>query len=206
MSRIAALDGGTYFHHFTLTDPAFAPFFDRVLPLRNFTADDLTDVDTLFVSCRANPELLEAKADVLQGFLRAGKRLVAMGETYPERWLPGITFASVETNFWWWLEPGADSGLRVDSPEHPMFDHFGLRDATWHYHGQFSPPPGASSLISCREGGSILYEDTISWPGTLIVTSLDPCYHHGSFFMPNATRFLGGLLRYLTSDHKGNSS
>lgn len=197
MSKIAALDGGTYYHHFALTDPAFAPVFDRILPLRTFTAEDLEGVETLFVTCRSNPEILETKAEILQGFLQAGKRLVVMGDTLPGRWLPGITHSPTEVNFWWWLEPNASSGLVVDSPDHPMFQHLSLQDATWHYHDQFTPPPGARSLISCREGGSILYEDTVSWPGTLIVTGLDPCFHHGSYFMPNATKFLAGLLRYL---------
>ncbi len=201
MTRMAALDGGTYFHHFTLTDPAFAPFFARILPLRGFTAADLADVDTLFVTCRCNVELLEAKTGVLQDFLKSGKRLVAMGETFPERWLPGVAHTPVETNFWWWLEPNADSGLKLDAPDHPLFAHVILREATWHYHGQFAVPPQGRSLISCREGGSILYEDRVTWPGTLIATSLDPCYHHGSFFMPSATVFLGGLLRYLISDN-----
>lgn len=44
--------------------------------------------------------------------------------------------------------------------------------------------------------GSILFEDTSSTPGRIIVTSLDLIFHHGSNFMPGATRFLYALLRW----------
>ena len=45
--------------------------------------------------------------------------------------------------------------------------------------------------------GSIFYEDTVSTSGRLLITSLDPMYHHGSHFMPATTRFLDGFLPYL---------
>lgn len=197
LNRIAALDGGTFYHHFTLTDPAIAPLLTRTIYLRKLKAEDLDDIDTLIVSSRCNSGLLYQHRAHLQAFLMAGKRLVVMGETEPQDWLPGVGFQPLPTNFWWWLEPGATLGLTVDSPEHPLFDYLTQQDCTWHYHGQFSVPCGAESLLSCREGGSILVEDRCSWPGTLILTSLDPCYHHGSFFMPNATRFLKGFMNYL---------
>lgn len=198
-AKLAALDGGTSFHHFTFADPALAPFFDWLIPLRGLSDGDLDGVETLMVTCRCNPDLLADHADVLRRFLSDGKRLVVMGETEPQSWLPEIDFTPLETNFWWWLEPGAELGLTLDAPDHPMFRHLTLADATWHYHGKFAVPPGARSLVSCREGGAILYEDRVTWPGTLILTSLDPCYHHGSFFMPAASRFLNGFLRYLTA-------
>ena len=59
------------------------------------------------------------------------------------------------------------------------------------------PPPGARSVIDKLGQGSILYEDCVSTPGRMLVTSLDPCYHHGSYFMPATTRFLRGFLPWL---------
>jgi|TARA_R100000908_G_C3643589_1_gene78648 hypothetical protein len=45
--------------------------------------------------------------------------------------------------------------------------------------------------------GSVLYDDTVTTPGRMIVTTLDPMYHHGSHFMPATTRFLDGFLPWL---------
>ncbi len=44
---------------------------------------------------------------------------------------------------------------------------------------------------------NVFFELDNYYGGKLIVTSLDPFYHHGSFFMPNATKFGFGLLNYL---------
>ena len=196
-STIALLDGGTSYHHFALTDPMVRDRAQAIVRLRGLRAADLQGVDTVVVSCRSNPDLLADAAPVLTGILERGDRLVVMGETEPGTWLPAVRETPLPTNFWWWLEPGADLGLTVRAPDHPLFDHIDLAAATWHYHGMFAVPDGAVSLIDCAEGGSILYEDRVSWPGTLIVTSLDPIYHHGSFFMPAASRFLDGFMAWL---------
>lgn len=195
--RIAVLDDGSSYHHFTLTDPGLSPFWDRRVRLRGMTEADLAGFDTVVVPCRANPERLAAAAPLLQAVLDRGDRLVVMGETEPETWLPGIARTPMPTNFWWWLEKDGDLGLSLVAPDHPLFGHIDLAAATWHLHGRFAPPEGAVSLIDTREGGSILYEDRVSWPGTLLITSLDPVYHHGSFFMPAASRFLKGFWAYL---------
>ena len=195
--RIAVLDGGTSYHHFTFTDPDLVGGFDGRVALRGLAPGDLAGFGTVIVSCRSNPDQLQAAAPALIGVLERGDRLIVMGETQPQTWLPGIAFTPLPTNFWWWLEDGADLGLVQRSPDHPLFDHIDLKAATWHYHGMFQVPEGAQSLIDCAEGGSILYEDRVTWPGTLIATSLDPIYHHGSFFMPAASRFLSGLLAWI---------
>lgn len=194
---IALLDGGTYYHHFALNDPMVLDRVAGLVPLRGLEAADLEDFSTVVVSCRSNPDQLVAVAPALLTVLERGDRLVVMGETEPRRWLPHIQETPLPTNFWWWLEPGADLGLSVVAPDHPLFQHVDLATATWHYHGMFTVPDGATSLIDCTEGGSILYEDQVTWPGTLVVTSLDPIYHHGSFFMPTASRFLDGLIAWL---------
>lgn len=197
MARIAALDGGTYYHDESLRGPRYARFFDRLIYLPELKNASLDGIDALIVTCRSNPDLLRPAADRLTDYLRGGGTLVAMGECEAHTWLP-LEWTPTPTNFWWWLEPGADPGLRVASPDHSLFQAMSLADATWHYHGHYRTPPGAASLIDCAEGGSILLDDrTNHGPGRLIATTLDPFYHHGSFFMPAATRFLDRFLPWL---------
>lgn len=194
---IAALDAGTYYHHRTLNTPALAPFIDRSIYIRELNKHALANCDALIVCCRTHPDLLMAHRDCFAHFLAAGKTLVAMGETGSHRWLDSVCWSPSEVNFWWWKEPGADSGLRLAAPKHDLFNYLSLADATWHQHGSFTPPPGAVSLIDKVGAGSVLYEDRCSTPGRLIVTSLDPMYHHGSYFMPATSRFLNGFLPWL---------
>ena len=194
---IAALDAGTYYHHRTFHTPELMPYLDRHLYRPELGDAALAGCDALIVSCRTNPDLLVPHRERFARFLAAGKTLVAMGETGAHRWLDGVRWTDCEVNFWWWKTPGADSGLRLAHPAHPLFSHLTLADATWHQHGTFTPPPGARSLIDKAGAGSVLYEDRHSTPGRLIVTSLDPMYHHGSYFMPAASRFLRGFLPWL---------
>lgn len=56
---------------------------------------------------------------------------------------------------------------------------------------------GATSFVDARGLGSVLYVDTVTPQGTLVVAALDPFYHHGSYFMPATTRFLDGFLPWL---------
>ncbi len=195
--RIAFVDGGTYYHHATFHDPELRDYFDASIYVLDLPVADLSEYDCLYIASRQNPVDLIAARQVIADFLAAGKTLVAWGESRAEQWLDGIRWAPCETNFWWWLTPGADSGLRLAAAEHSLFRHIGLQDATWHRHGVLQPPAGAVSLIDAVEGGSVLYEDRISTPGRLIVSTLDPCYHHGSYFMPATTRFLHGFLPWL---------
>ena len=67
------------------------------------------------------------------------------------------------------------------------------------------PPEGAEILIRDADGLPLLYVDAVSTAGRMIVTSLDPCYHHGSHFMPATTRFLAGFLPSLRALAKGET-
>jgi len=204
--RIVAVDAGTYFHRATLADPRFAPYFDTVVYAPDLVCDlGWMEADCLFVASRQDPALMQAVRQPLADFLAAGKTVVAMGESQSETWLPGVAWHAAEVNFWWWLTPGADSGLRVGAPEHGLFKHLTLADATWHQHGYLDVPPGAISLVNRVGGGSILYEDRTTTPGRILATTLDPCYHHGSNFMPATTRFLTGFLPWLRESLTGNA-
>ncbi|MGD1876086.1 MAG: hypothetical protein ACFB13_01130 [Kiloniellaceae bacterium] len=200
MTRLAALDSGTYYHHRTLYEERYRHFFDAVIYARQLGEVRLEDYDILLVSCRTDPSLLRPHHEKIAQYLAAGGTAVAMGSTGPHQWLPGVIWHDRPTNFWWWKE-GGSLGLQCVDSDHPLFGRVTLQDATWHYHGFFDPPQGARTLIAAG-GGAILYEDRVTTPGCMIVTSLDPMYHHGSYFMPATTRFLDGFLPYLKTDHR----
>lgn len=196
-NSIAAVDGGTYYHHATIHDPRWAHLIDRVIYAPDLADADLSDVDVLWVNARQDASLMVKAKDNIQRFLEQGKTVAAMGESHAEQWMPGTEWTQREVNFWWWLTPGTDSGLRQAAPEHPLWQHITLADATWHQHGYYTLPEGAVSLVEHASGGSILYEDRVSTPGRMLLTTLDPCYHHGSYFMPSTTRFLTGFVPWL---------
>jgi hypothetical protein len=194
MMLIAALNPGAAYHCDALEGPRYARFFDRLIRPEAFDAAALADAGTLIVPCRTHPERLKPHWPLFAEFLAGGGTLVAMGETFQEHWIPGVRFHSLETNYWWWLEPGADLGMRLASPAHPLLVGFSKRHVTWHQHGWYDLPHGAEALVVDRDGNAHAYVDETSFGGTLLVTSLDPFYHHGSGFMPSTTLFLDAFL------------
>jgi len=193
---LIAIDGGTYYHHRTLIEPPFAAYFDRVIYVREFRPEDVPPDATLFLPCRLNARLIERFAAGLERFMAGGGTLVAMGETFPEAWLPGIRAHPTETNFWWWLDRDADLGVRLTGVSE--LGRFVEEAAcAWHLHGTYTLGEGQRSLLEA-DGRPILFDERRG-AGRLVATSLDPCYHHGSHFMPATTRFLGGFLPWLTA-------
>lgn len=190
--RLIAVNAGTYYHIETIEAPRYRGFFDlAVAPER--IGSVLTPDDILFVTCRTPPQRMIAQRRVLASHLAAGGTIVAMGESRSDLWLPQVAFTPTETNWWWWLTPGADLGVRR-AGGHPLLEGLSDADVTWHLHGHFDPPAGAQVLVRDGEGRAIAYDDRVSTPGRMIVASLDPCYHHGSHFMPATTRFLDRFL------------
>ena len=197
-TRIAAVDGGTYYHDDTLRGPRYAAHFDRIVYIRDLPTADLSDIDMLIGSCAADSTSLAKARPVIDGVLARGGTVVVMGANNPNGWIGHyVHWQNVPSNWWWWLDPKASSGLSVGDGSHGLFQRMTLRDATWHYHGQFVVPEGAVSLVNCEYGGSILYDDRVTTLGRIIATTLDPFYHHGSRFMPAATRFLDVFLPWL---------
>lgn len=194
MTRIAAVDGGTYFHHHTLCEEPFAGCFDDILYIRDVPFTDLAPYDVVFLPCRLNTHQIVPLADQLTAYMTGGGTLVVMGETFPDRWLPGLSFTPCETNFWWWREglPGPDP--RIAKPDHPLMADLTAKDCIWHLHGHFHASGPQVPLIE-DDSGALLIEDAATYaPGRLIATTLDPCYHHGSHFMPATTAFLKRFL------------
>ncbi|MDC7789658.1 hypothetical protein PQJ75_25330 [Rhodoplanes sp. TEM] len=200
---VAVLDGGTFYHHETIFGDRFRDRFDRVIYAPALTASDLTDVTLLIVPDRLNPDLLRRHRPLLTDVLARGRTLVVLGECEAETWAPGVRSAPRPTNFWWWLDPAETPPHRFVAPEHEMFRHVAPESTVWHIHGVLFPPDGAVPLVTVPEdrdgrdpGGALLYDDRVTTPGRLIVSTLDPFYHHGSRFMPATTRFLDGFLTW----------
>ncbi|MBK5959453.1 hypothetical protein CCR97_14730 [Rhodoplanes elegans] len=200
---VAVLDGGTFYHHETIFGARFRDRFDRVIYAPALAADDLADVLLLIVPDRLNPELLRRHAPLLTDFLGRGRTLVVLGECEAETWVPGVRTAPRPTNFWWWLDPAEKPPHRFVAPDHELFRHVAPDATVWHIHGVLFPPEGAVPLVIVPDdrdgrdpGGALLYDDRVTTPGRLIVSTLDPFYHHGSRFMPATTRFLDGFLTW----------
>ena len=197
--RIGALDAGTYYHRAALTDPAVASRLARTVYVPDLDAAALEGLDALIVTCRTPPRRIARVRPLLERFVADGGTLAIMGETDPQEWWPHHRFRRLPVNFTWWRTPGGVSGLEFPNPTHPLFRHVPVEHCQWHYHGGFEECAGATTVIGSREGLAVLIDDVDTCaPGRVIATGLDPFYHHGAGFMPNATRFLQGLLAWLT--------
>jgi hypothetical protein len=200
--RLAAIYGGTPFQHRTLNEPKYRKHIDEIIYLLDLPNVDLTQFDVVLIPDRMHPEKLMTCKQQLADYLQQGGTVIAFGEQ-PTPLLPGVTWEHRPTNFWWWLDPNASSGLVLKQPEHSLFQYITLADCTWHQHGVFWPPDGVEQLVTMEDGGVVLYVDRVSTPGTLIVTCLDPIAHYGSYFMPATERFLDGFLPWVSNELLG---
>lgn len=203
--RLASLYDGSAFQHRTLNEPKYRRHIDEIVYLLDLPVVDLSRFDALLIPDRIHHERLAESKDRIIDFLERGGTVIALGER-PNAWLPGVRWEHRPTNFWWWLEPKASSGLVLNRPDHSLFRYITLDDATWHQHGVFWPPDGVETVISMEDGGVVLYVDRVSTPGTLVVTCLDPIAHFGSYFMPATERFLDGFLPWVREELLGDSS
>ncbi len=199
--RLAALDAGLYYHHSSLRGGALESYFDEIIYIKDVADTDLSRIKTLVIPCRTNARLLAPLSQQFQNYMRQGGRLIVMGETFPDRWLPNISFIPMQTNYWWWLEKDADLGIRISDQSHSIARYITPKNAAWHLHGTFTPlHSGQVPLITTREGECLLFEDKESYaPGTLVATTLDPFYHHGSYFMPATSVFLEKFFAWLVA-------
>jgi hypothetical protein len=194
---ILAINPGTYYHIESLEGPRYARYFDRLARPEELDDLDLSQFRVVLIPCRTPADRIQPHADKLRAYLDQGGTIVATGESDSELWLPNVKFTSQPTNFWWWLTPGADLGVRVVKPEHALFTYLTEKDCTYHLHGWYEVPEGAEVLVVNERQLPILYVDEVTTKGRMVVTSLDPFYHHGSHFMPATTRFLDGFLPWV---------
>lgn len=197
MPKIAAVDAGTYFHHRALHGERYRNCFAEIIYIRDLHHVQLSTFDALVFPDRLHPDPLIAARDQIREYLAQGGTIAAFGESQSHLWLPGVTFNPRPTNFWWWKAPGGKLGVHAFASEPPLFRYITIADATWHVHGVLTPPAGAVPVIGLEGDGALLYEDSVTTAGRLIVSSLDPFYHYGSYFMPATARFLDGFLAWL---------
>ena len=194
---ILAIHPGAYYHIESLEAPRYRHHFDALVRPEALGDVDLNAFNVVLIPCRTPADRLLPHKAQLARYLDRGGTIVATGESESQLFLPGITFTPQATNFWWWLTPGADLGVRIAQPGHSLFERLTQRDITWHLHGWFDPPAGAQVLAVNGEGRPILYIDEVTTAGRMVITSLDPFFHHGSHFMPATTRFLDGFLPWM---------
>ncbi|WP_196260811.1 hypothetical protein [Pelagibacterium limicola] len=203
--KVLAVHPGTYYHIESLEGPRYGGYFDEFVRPEDLGDVELDDFDVVLVPCRTPADRMAKNSAQLRAYLDKGGTIIATGESDSHLWLPGIRFTPQPTNFWWWLTPGADLGVRIADPNHPLFARLAQRDITWHLHGWFDAPDGAEVLAVNDDGKPILYIDGVTTKGRMVVTSLDPFYHHGSHFMPATTRFLDGFLPWMRTHLVRNS-
>lgn len=205
MKPIIFLHGGAHFQLATLADPFVRNI--QVHPVhirdREQVLDALTEAEEVFVADRLRPDLLLPLGRELCAVRERGGSLVVSGEN-DLSWLPGFEVRRRPTVFWWW-RTGEDSLLRIQDAAGDYADYFSPKALVWHYHGVLSGPEGAVSLVdkltddaADRDGSTILIDE--SGAGRVLVTTMDPVYHHGSGFMPGATQLLYGALRWLRKE------
>lgn len=199
MKKIGVIYSGNEAHYRTFHEPKISQFIEKLIYHPQFVATDISDLDVLVVPSQLNGELLMQGAQKIREFAANGGTVVAFGPQ-PWEWIPEQNWENRETNFWWWLEKNAKSGLVLTAPEHVLFkDFLTLDDCTWHQHGCFWPTEDAEILIATEDGGAIMYDQKLATGGRWIVTTLDPDYHFGSYFMPATERFLEGFFPFLAS-------
>lgn len=198
--RIGYAHTGTSSQLTTLADAALRPYALRDIYLPDASPASFDDLDALVVADRSHPELLEAFAPSFLSVAERGGTLVVFGENRTHTWLPGISWEARPTNFWWW-RTGEDHGMRRRNLDHPIWEYFSEPSTIWHHHGFFQPPAGAVPLVTIEEDGvevgATTYLDEVTTAGTLLVTTMDPCFHHGAAFMPGATQLLYSTLRWV---------
>lgn len=199
MNKIAILDNGTAYNLVALHQEPFNQYFERVIYYPKITKADLDGIDVLIVTCLSNIDHHMQNKELFMDFLAQGKTLVVMARNEPYKWLPDIEGMNLPFNYWWWLNTNDEKfQLKVDDENHPLFNEVNFKDMIWHFHDGYKVPTGARSAVRHKEeDASIYFELDDYYGGRLVVTALDPFFHHGSYFMPNSSVFGEKLLRYL---------
>ena len=203
--RIGLLHAGTFPALRTLEDPALQPYRVEGIYLPDADPAGLRELDVLIVGDRLHPGVRSRFEPAIREALQdPGKTIAVLGENSVQDWLPGVGYSFRPTVFWAW-RTGTDTGTRLRLPEDPLWEFFTRRAVDWHHHGLLHPPSGARSLVTMEEdgtdSGALLFIDEVNQPARLLVTTMDPVYHHGSGFMPGATQLLYSILRGATAAH-----
>lgn len=196
--KIAVISSGTSHHIRSYKTGEFAKHITKVIPVRELATASFDDIDVLIVPSQTNMSVFLPQKHRIDEFADAGGIVVSFGHQF-EEWLPkDVNWELRPTNFWWWLEKDAKSGLVLTGGENDLFKNYiTLADATWHQHGVYFPQGEVESLVETEDGGKVFYIDRQRSKGTWIITTLDPDFHYGHYFMPATERFLRGFMPWL---------
>ncbi len=196
--RIGVVYSGTSHHIRAYKTGEFAKHISKIIPVRELGTASFDDLDVLIVPSQTNMDAFKPNKHRVDEFADAGGTVVCFGHQ-AEEWLDE-KWELRPTNFWWWLEENATSGLVLTGQENPLFkEYLTLADATWHQHGVYWPEEGTEKLVTTEDGGAVLYIDRQKSKGTWIITTLDPDFHYGHYFMPATERFMRGFFPWLES-------
>ncbi|MGN7454680.1 hypothetical protein ACTHPH_07685 [Paenibacillus pasadenensis] len=197
MRKIAALYSGLSYQNRAWNEPKYRKYIADIVYVPDMGPESLAGFDVVLLPSRLHTGLLMKLKPLLDSFAAQGGTVVVFWPNDAEQIVPNQNWEDRPTNFWWWLDKNAKSGIEQRNPGHDLYNYITLQDATWHYHGVFWPQGDVVPLVETEDGGAILYVDKSSTAGTWVVTSLDPEFHYGSYFMPATERFLDGFLPWL---------
>lgn len=201
-AHIGMLHCGSYPALATLRDPALRAWGVADLYAGETDPEALADLDVIVVADRLHPALRSRFEPALHAALQDGtKTVVVLGQNDVQDWIPGVGFTFRRPIYWWW-KTGEDTGTRARAEGDSFWEYFEFGALNWHNHGLLYPQGDVDKYVVVEEdgveAGTVLYVDRVNQPARLLVTTLDPVYHHGSGFMPGATQMLYSLLRWST--------
>lgn len=199
--KTALITGGSSFQQGFLRvhDGKFSALFDKVFYLPRLEGANLDGFDCVVIATGLNPDFLMRNSKKIVSYLEQGGNVVTFGSVRPP-YIPHISFQECETNFWWWIHPGADLPLYAYDQNHPLWQFLEVKECKWHYHGTFTVADECEKILVDEVGRPILYKDDYHFAGTLYVTSLDPDYHIGQGFMPTTVPFMEKFMKWVTND------
>lgn len=120
---ILVIHPGAYYHIESFEGSRYAHYFDKLVRPEELADVRLEDFNVVLIPCRTPADRMEPHKARLHAYFDQGGTIIATGESDSQLFLPGITFTPQPTNFWWWLTPGADLGVRIAKPGHSLFRH-----------------------------------------------------------------------------------
>jgi len=204
---IGVVYSGLHFHHNLFTRPEYAEDFELV-PVRSIGTTDLLKYNVLVVPRETNQEEMHRIKPKIRQFLDQGRTLISFGEMVVP-WLPECVWHNRRLRVCYMADDPAkswDKGkvetqeLRIEEPEHSLFDGITLDDMKWHFHGVYQPRPGQRTLLSDSQGGAVILLDETSFAGKLLVTTLDPEEHAGFGEVTVTLRFLAKCIEWVRQE------
>ena len=203
---IGVVYSGLHFHHDLFTKPEYADDFELV-HTRVIETTDLLKYNLLVVPRESNQEVLHRIKPRIRQFLDQGRTLVSFGEmTVP--WLPNCRWENRRPKICYRSDdPGSwDKGkvqtepLRIEDPDHSLFQGITLDDMKWHFHGIYWPQKGQRTLLSDGQGGAVIMVDEANFAGRMLVTTLDPEEHAGFGEVTVTLKFLARCIDWIRQE------